>query len=125
MTEYSKKIFGDKALLREKMAIFLGDSNLNATEDYARAAELFFASGAKAGLKFAPTWSWWAFLGGFWFLLYDYILCAVHALSSFSRFREFYDNKRSTASRSFIFRTLLKTSRSSALNSPPPRCIFL
>ncbi len=71
MTEYSKKIFSDKVLLREKMTIFLGDnSNLNCVEDYARAAELFFATGLKNELKFAPTWSWWAFLGGFWFLLY-------------------------------------------------------
>lgn len=78
MTEYSKGVFSDPKLLREKLMLFLGTPEK--VEIYAQSCEKFFIAGAKQGLKFSATWSWWAFLAGFWFFLYrkDYLvaLCA-------------------------------------------------
>lgn len=68
MTEYLKKVFSDSSLLREKLGLFI--QRPDKVEIYARAAENFFAYGHKNELKFAPTWSWFGFFFGGWFLMY-------------------------------------------------------
>ena len=68
MNDYAKSVFSDPALLREKLKIYL--KTPEKVEIYARAAEKFFANGNGEKLAFTPTWSWWAFGGGFLFFMY-------------------------------------------------------
>lgn len=62
------EIFSKPYLLRRKLAVYL--QTPNKVEVYAQAAELFFNAADRQGLKFVPTWSWWAFLGRFFFFAY-------------------------------------------------------
>lgn len=66
MTEYSKSVFSDPKLLREKLGLYLKTNDALKVEIYAQAAEKFFLSGGKMMLKSTPTWSWYAFF--FYFL---------------------------------------------------------
>lgn len=73
MNEYSKAVFNDPKLLREKLMLFLDAPDK--VEIYAQSCEKFFQAGGKRGLGFCATWSWWAFIATFWFSLYrkDYL----------------------------------------------------
>lgn len=62
------EIFSKPYLLRRKLAVYL--QTPNKVEVYAKAAELFFNAADQKGLKFVPTWSWWAFFGRFFFFAY-------------------------------------------------------
>ena len=57
MTEYSKSVFNDPSLLREKLGIYLKTNDVFKVEIYAQAAEKFFINGGKMMLKSVPTWS--------------------------------------------------------------------
>ena len=70
MNEYSKKIFSDPVLLRQKVMIFLGQSTKEKSEFYALAFEKFFKNGNQENLKISIVWSWWGFFGVFFFLWY-------------------------------------------------------
>lgn len=70
MNEYSKKIFSDPVLLRQKVMIFLGDCTKEKSEFYAKAFEKFFKNGNFESLKISIVWSWWGFFGVFFFLLH-------------------------------------------------------
>lgn len=79
MNEYSKSVFNNKELLREKLRIFLDTTDAAKVETYAQACERFFACGAKQRLGFSATWSWPAFLVGPFFFWYrkSYLGAAV------------------------------------------------
>lgn len=66
--ENTYKVFSNPTLLREKLAIFFNSTDK--VEIYAQAAEEFWRKGNGKDLKFAPTWSWWAFFLPFFFFLY-------------------------------------------------------
>ncbi|MCR4942800.1 MAG: hypothetical protein K5978_08450 [Campylobacter sp.] len=57
MTPYTKAIFSEPVLLREKLAIYL--QTPKKVELYASAAEFFFSMGNKEKLAKVPTWSWY------------------------------------------------------------------
>lgn len=67
MTEYSKQIFSDPKLLREKLEIYL--QTPDKVENYAKYAEKSFMKGKKNKIKVTMSPSLWGFLGnGFWLL---------------------------------------------------------
>lgn len=68
MTEYTKQVFKDPELLRQKLAIYL--NTLDKAEIYAKSAECFFKAGEQEELKMKPTWSWWTFFFGLLFFAY-------------------------------------------------------
>ena len=68
MHKKTMEIFSKPYLLRRKLAVYL--QTPNKVEVYAKAAELFFNEAGRQGLKFVPTWSWWAFFGRFFFFAY-------------------------------------------------------
>ncbi|MBR4736200.1 MAG: hypothetical protein IK051_00885 [Rhodocyclaceae bacterium] len=79
MTEYAKNVFNDKALLRDKLKIFLHTTDTAKIESYAQACEKFFASGGKQQLGFSATWSWPACIATGFFFLYrkDYLSTVI------------------------------------------------
>lgn len=82
MTEYTKNIFNDEDLLREKMKMFLGTRSASEINSYARACEKFFINGGRQHLKFTVAWNWSAFIFTTFFFLYmkDYlgaVICFV------------------------------------------------
>ena len=82
MTEYSKSVFNDPSLLREKLGIYLKTNDVFKVEIYAQAAEKFFINGGKMMLKSVPTWSWYAFFFYIFPLIYRklYAKAAIYYL---------------------------------------------
>lgn len=68
MTEYSKEIFSDPKLLREKLGIYL--QSPEKVEIYARICEIAFAKGGKTFLSTVASWSWYAFFFAPAFFMY-------------------------------------------------------
>ena len=66
MTEYSKQIFQNPELLRQKLNLYL--QTPKKTELYAKACEKFYSS-QKENIEWQFSWSWWAFFFPFLFLL--------------------------------------------------------
>ena len=53
MTEYAKNVFNDKALLRDKLKIFLHTTDTAKIESYAQACENFLQAAASSNLDLA------------------------------------------------------------------------
>lgn len=66
MNDYSKQIFANPQLLRQKLELYL--QSPAKIEIYAKFAERAFAKGMKNDIAVKPSWSWWAFFSLHYFL---------------------------------------------------------
>ena len=76
MNDYSKQIFANPQLLRQKLELYL--QSPAKIEIYAKFAEKAFAKGMKNDSAVKPSWSWWAFF--FAPLFFIYKKCYSHGI---------------------------------------------